>query len=170
MDLRGDLMITIKAIVPKTNKLIDQRKLDRELKGTLDRRGNIIRTDFRKTTRTWNDKPAFRKTGPKSERGGLVVEIFANNKVYFYLTHGTQSHLITPKRAGALRFQTGYRAKTRVRVLGSRSGGAFGAVAFSKGHRVGGIKAREFDKEIANRRGKTLIKLVRVALLSSIRR
>ena len=160
--------ITIKAIVPKTDKLIDQFKLDRELKGTLDKTGNIIRSDFRKTTRTWREKPDFRKTGPKSEHGGLVVEVFANNKVYFYLTHGTKSHLISPKRAGALRFQAGYRAKTRVRVVGSRSGGAFGAVAFSKGHRVSGIKAREFDKEIASRREKTFNSRVQAAFRRSV--
>ncbi len=172
MDLRGDLMarITIKAIVPKTDKLIDQRKLDRELKGALDRTGNIIRSDFRKTTRTWTDKPSFRKIGPKTEHGGLEIDVFANHEVYFYVTRGTKAHIIRPARAPRLRFQTGFRSKTRVRVIGSRAGSRFGPTVFAKQVSHPGSKGREFDKEIAIRRKKTLDKLVGVALLSSIRR
>ncbi len=162
--------ITIKAIVPKTDKLIDQRKLDQELKGALNRTGNIIRGDFRKTTRTWNDKPAFQKQGPKAGRDGLEVNVFTNHEVYFYVTRGTRAHIIRPMRAPSLRFRTGFSPKTRVRVIGSRAGSRFGPTVFAKQVSHPGTKAREFDKEIASRREKTLNKLVRVALLSSIRR
>lgn len=162
--------ITFKSIVPKTDKLIDQRKLDRELKGALGKTGNIIRSDFRKTTRTWNDKPSFQKQGPKTGRDGLEVEVFTNHEVYFYVTRGTRAHIIRPVRAPSLRFRTGFSPKTKVRVIGSRAGSRSGPTVFAKQVSHPGTKARDFDKEIASRRKKTLDSLIRLALLRSIRR
>lgn len=157
--------ITIKAILPKKRQVFDSRKLNTELRGALSKTGNLARTDFKKTTRTWKDKPTFRKVGPRTKGDGLEVEVFTENLIYFFLTRGTRSHPVAPKRAKALRFKSGYKAKTRVKVIGSRGGGGFGATVFSKGHRVKGIKARDFDKVIAKRQQKILINLIRLAFL-----
>ncbi len=167
MDLRGDMTrITIKAILPKKAELLNQRKLDRELRSALDRTGNIIRSEFRKTTKTWSDrnKPSFGKIGPKKFGNGRGIEVNTKSKIYFYLTHGTRDHPIAPRRAGALRFQTGYRAKTARRFIGSGSGGAFGPIAFSKGHVVSGIRARDFDKVIAEQQQKKFNRRIQAAL------
>ena len=167
MDSGGHLMasITFKAVLPKKAKLIDQPKLQKELRGALKGTGKLILSDFNKTTRTWSNKPSFQKKGPSRGKGELAVEVFTENLIYFFLTRGTRSHPVAPVRAKALRFQSGYKAKTRVRTIGSRSGGSFGPIAFSKGHMVKGIKARDFDKEIAKRRQKNLNNLIRLAFL-----
>lgn len=155
--------IRFKGIHPKKSILVDDRKLKSELNGALNKTANLIRGDFGKTTATWTNKPVFKKEGP---RGG-AVDVFTGNRIYFFLTRGTRSHFVSPKRASALRFKAGYRSKTRVQVIGSRGGGSFGPTAFSKGHRVKGIKARDFDEVIAKRRQKTLDNLIRLAILRS---
>ncbi len=161
--------ITIKAILPKRASLVDQRKLNRELNRALDATGNIIRSDFRKTTSTWSqkNKPSFGKIGPKNFRDGRGIEVNTKSKIYFFLTRGTRDHFVGPKRASALRFQSGYKAKTTRRFIGSRGGGAFGPVRFSKGHVVSGIRARDFDKVIAEKNQNKFIRRIQAALFRS---
>ncbi len=165
--------VKITGIFPKRANLIDQRKLKREVNIALDRTGNLIRGDFRKTTRTWSARSkaeaSFGKIGPKFFGKEFGIEVNTKSRIYFFLARGTKSHFVAPRRAKALRFQAGYNAKTRPRIIGSRGGGAFGPVRFSKGHTVSGIKARDFDKEIAKRRQVTLNKLLRAAFLRASR-
>lgn len=156
--------IRIKGIFPKKPFLVDRRKLESEMNGALNKTAKVILSDFRKTTRTWTNKPTFRKAGP---RGG-AVDVFTSNRIYFFLTRGTKRRFVAPRKAKALRFKAGYNAKTRPRVIGSRGGGAFGPTAFSKGHWIKGIKARDFDTEIQKRRQKTLNNFIRVGILRSV--
>lgn len=157
-------------IPPKIDKLIDPRRVQRELKGALDHTANIIRDDFGKTVRTWRNKPSFSKRGPRKVAQGFAVEVFTNHEVYGYVTRGTRAHLIRPRSAGGfLRFRTGFRPKTRVRVIGSRGGGAFGGFVSAKQVQHPGTQARDFDKEIARRRQKNLNNLGRLAILRAIR-
>jgi hypothetical protein len=160
--------ITIKAIVPKSKFIVDPRFLRSELFNALDHTANIVRDDFNKTTRTWSNKPTFRKVGPRRKITRMEVEVFTNHDVYFYVTRGTKAHVIKAVRAPRLRFQTGFRSKSRVRVIGSRAGSRFGPTVFAKQVSHPGSKAREFDKEIARRRQKNLNNLVRLALLRAI--
>lgn len=157
--------ITFKAVLPKKAKLIDQPKLQKELRGALKGTGGLILSDFKKTTRTWRDKPTFQKKGPGIARKGLAVEVFTHHEVYFFVTRGTRAHIIRPKRAGRLAFKTGFSPKTRVRVIGSRTGSRSGSTVFAKQVSHPGTKARDFDKEIAKRRQKNLNSLVRLAFL-----
>ena len=159
--------ITITAILPKTDKLIDQFKLDREINNALDKTSEIILRDFRKTIRTWNDKPHFRRRKFRVvER--LGIEIFTENEVYYYVTRGTKAHVIKAVRAPRLGFRTGFRSKTRVRVIGSRAGSRFGPTVFPKQVSHPGSKGREFDKEIASRREKTFNSRVQAAFRRSV--
>ena len=157
--------VKITGIFPKRANLIDQRKLKREVNIALDRTGNLIRGDFRRTTRTWSarNKASFGKIGPKFFGKEFGIEVNTKSRIYFFLTRGTKRHFVAPRRAKALRFQAGYSAKTTPRRIGSRGGGSFGPTRFSLGHEVSGIKARDFDKEIAKRRQATLNKLLRAA-------
>ena len=158
--------ITFKAVLPKKAKLIDQAKLKRELNRALDVTGDIIRNDFRSTTRTWSqrNKPSFGKIGPKNFKDARGIEVNTKSRIYFFLTRGTRDHFVGPKRASALRFQSGYKAKTARRVIGSGSGGAFGPVRFSKGHIVSGIRARDFDKAIAKKNQKKFQRRIQAAV------
>src|SRR3990172_10716082 len=119
-------------ILPKVAKLIDLARLQRELRDALDHTGNIVRDDFQKTVKTWEHQPTFRKEGPRLTGAGLEVLVSTNQEAYTYVTRGTRPHLIRPRRARRLRFQTGFKAKTRPRIISSRAGGASRPVAFAR--------------------------------------
>jgi len=107
-------------------KLIDPKAVLRNLKGAVDHTANIVRDDFGKTVRTWNTKPSFRKRGPIQKANSLEARVGTDSEIYLFVDSGTKAHLIRPRNVGLLRFQSGYTAKTRVRVVGSRGGGPRG--------------------------------------------
>jgi hypothetical protein len=156
-------------ILPKVAKLIDPVRLQRELKDALDHTANIVKDDFEKTVRTWINKPGFRKAGPLLTRDSLQMAVYTNHELYTYVTRGTPPHLIRPRRSRRLRFQTGFKAKTRPRVISSRAGGASGPVAFARAVQHPGTQARDFDIEIARRRQKNHENLIRLAIRRSLR-
>lgn len=156
-------------ILPKVAKLIDQNRLQRELRNALNHIASIVKDDFEKTVKTWEHKPTFRKEGPRLTGDGLEVSVSTNQEAYTYVTRGTRPHLIRPRRARRLRFQTGFKAKTRPRVISSRAGGASGSVAFARAVQHPGTEARDFDIEIARRRQKNHENLVRLAVRRSLR-
>lgn len=157
-------------ILPDFAKFLDPDTVERELIGALDHTANIVRDDFGKTVRTWRNKPSFDKKGPRRAGGGIVIDVYTGNEIYFYVTKGTRRHVIRPKSAGGrLGFQAGYTAKTRARVIGSRAGGPRGPFVTAKSVVHPGTEARDFDKEIARRRQKNLVNLSRLAILRSFR-
>ncbi|HLE04997.1 MAG TPA: hypothetical protein VI729_10365 [Anaerolineales bacterium] len=156
-------------ILPKVARLIDLARLQRELRDALDHTANIVRDDFQKTVKTWEHKPSFRKEGPRLTGTGLEVSVSTNQEIYTYVTRGTRPHLIRTRRARRLRFQTGFKAKTRPRVISSRAGGASGPVAFARAVQHPGTQARDFDIEIARRRQKNHENLIRLAIRRSVR-
>ncbi len=159
-------------IVPKIAKLIDETKIKRELRFALRSVGTTVKNDFVRTIRTWSNKPSFVQRGPLTLGDRITISVSTGNKIYLFLTRGTRKNYPiprSPKTVGFLRFRTGYRAKTRPRVIGSRGGGAFGPFASAKQVIHPGIDARDFDKEIAKRRQKTLVKQFRNAILRSLR-
>jgi hypothetical protein len=64
---------------------------------------------------------------------------------------GTDPHIIVPKRARVLRFQSSYKAKTRVNVIGSNSGGSWGIVIATRFVRHPGNAARNFTIMISEK-------------------
>jgi hypothetical protein len=156
-------------ILPKVAKLIDQGRLQRELRDALDHTGNIIRDDFQKTVKTWEHKPSFRKDGPRQTGAGLEVSVSTLHEIYTYVTRGTRAHPIPRTGRTFLRFQRGYRAKTRSRVIGSRAGGGFGPIVVARAVQHPGTQARDFDIEIARRRQKNHENLIRLAIRRSVR-
>ena len=86
---------------------------------------------------------------PRNTRAEFLVG--TNSKIYEYVDKGTKPHIIRPKRAQFLRFQTGYRAKTTPGIIGSSSGGRSGDIVYSQGVRHPGTKARKFS-EIINKK------------------
>jgi len=107
---------------------------------------NAIEDDFNKTVEHWTKKPEFEKIvdmGPP-----IAILVGTDNEVYGYVDKGTRPHKIYPRKAKALRFQSGYATKTIPGVIGSMAGGPFGDTVFSKGVNHPGTKARNFSKEI----------------------
>ncbi len=145
-------------------------RLQRELKGALDQTGNIIRDDFKSTIRTWRRKVKFSKKGPRSIGGGVMaVDVFTEDEIYFYVEAGTKAHIIRPRHAARLSFRTGYTAKTRPGVVGSRAGGSKGPFVTARSVLHPGTQARNFAPTIAKRRQRNLINLSRLAVNRSFR-
>jgi len=135
--------LVIKQIKP-TRLKVDALRL--QLLNDMRAVGVEIKQDFEKTTATWDRKVAFETQISLS--GGAQVEVSTSDEIYGYVDLGTRPHVIRPKRAKALRFQSGYVAKTTPGVIGSSAGGPFGDTVFSRGVNHPGTKARNFSKGI----------------------
>lgn len=124
-----------------------------------------MQKDFQRTTRTWKTSVIFVIHKTTADGNTLRGSVGTDNKIYGYVNDGTRAHIIRPKRARALRFSTGYRAKTRYRVLSSSSGGSYGAVAYAQIVHHPGTKPREFDITIADMRQSDFEKAVAQAIV-----
>lgn len=123
-----------------------------------------MRRDFYKTVETWTDKPTF--SIEKRQRGYTVT---TGSKVYLFVDVGTRAHMIRPKRAGGvLRFQAGYKAKTRPSFIGSRPGGPSGETLYRPEVHHPGTTGRRFTKVIhtkwQKRTGPEVQNLLRVGI------
>lgn len=130
---------------------------------------NTMQKDFEKTTRTWDTDVAFTTQKALKVTGDAIRgAVGTNNTIYGYVNGGTRPHIIRPRRAKSLRFQTGYRAKSKFRVLQSYQGGKFGAVAYAQVVRHPGTKPREFDYTIADMRQPDFEKNISAAIARGI--
>lgn len=129
------------------NVLPTSPQLMRALESGLDAAAKGVQEDFRKTTSSWQHKPAF---SVEKRTGERIVS--TNDEIYGYVDEGTRPHVIRPKRGKVLAFAGGaYRAKTSPRVIGSTGGGSSGATVFSRGVQHPGTKAREFEQAIGEK-------------------
>jgi len=112
--------------------------------------------DLQSTVKTWKHQPKFDVTITQ-QGGGYSVTAGTDDEIYGYVDAGTKAHEIRPKRSKYLRFSSGYKAKTRVGIIGSIEGGAFGDDVFSKGVMHPGFPGRKFAETIAKRRQVTTV-------------
>lgn len=145
--------LKLTAITPK--HLPSTAEYMRAIENTIDQTGNLILRDLQSTVRTWKTKVSFYVVIHKSG-GEYAVIAGTNNLIYLFVDHGTKAHPIKPKRSKYLAFQSGYRAKTRVGIIGSNEGGAFGETQFAQSVKHPGFKGREFILRIAKRRQVTM--------------
>lgn len=116
---------------------------------------NLIERDMQSTTRTWTHKPQFRIViGTRGK--DLRATIGTDDPIYQYVDHGTKAHKIRAKRSKYLAFQSGYKAKTRVGIIGSQEGGAFGDTQIAKEVNHPGFPGRKFIATIRKRREVTM--------------
>lgn len=141
------IVAKLKAIKPKALK---DQAMRLELLNSLRSVAKDVRKDFEATTQTWEHKPKFEMAVSLKGKGPQFL-VGTDDEIYGYVNRGTRPHRIVPKKAKALRFQTGYTAKTVPGVIGSKSGGASGDVVFSQGVMHPGTKARNFDKQIGKK-------------------
>ena len=106
---------------------------------------------FGKTVVGWRNAPEFSRK-QKISTNFISMSVFPSGlgaEQYTLVNEGAQPHIIAPRRAGLLRFQTGYRPSTKPRFIGSRaftrSGRFIGARIVSHP----GFEARKFDEAIA---------------------
>ena len=115
----------------------------------------LAEKDYNATQRTWEHKAKFKLT-EDTVRGNYRVTVGTNNKIYGFVDDGTRAHIIMPKRSKYLSFRSGYRAKTRVGIIGSNPGGPFGDNVFTTQVNHPGFEGRKFTITIGKRRQVTL--------------
>lgn len=161
--------MNLEAIVPDSSTLWDKGIIEQQLMLAINQTLRVIDQDFGKTYATWKSTPAFIIQLAAYKGDDLVGSVYTSDRIYAYVNNGTVPHDIAPRTAKVLHFMTGYRAKTRKRVIGSSAGGASGSDAFAMTVHHPGTEAREFDKEIAARRQRTLETNVTAAILRSMK-
>ena len=134
-------------------KFIDPGKINiqafrREMNKAIKEQRDILSEDLDRITRTWEHDVKF-KIDMKDSGDKIEGSISTDDEIFGYVEKGTRSHWVRPRhRGGVLAFRKNYRAKTRSGLIGSTQGGASGNTVFSRGHKVSGIKGREFLKAI----------------------
>ena len=158
--------IMVKVIKPQRLKVGAFRL---EMLNAMRKAGKTIeKEDYGAIYRTWKHKPKMEVlislTGP-----GPVLLIGTDDEIYRYLDKGTKGPYRIPKSGETLlRFKEGYKAKTVPGVLQSRPGGPFGDAVFVKGHVMHpGIKARNFEKQIAKKRTKWFKRQMQDAMIKA---
>lgn len=146
-------LLKIKALKPGKLPSADEYLAAIE-KATYKAAGLLLR-DLEATVRTWDKKPTFDLTITR-DGSDYSVTAGTDNEIYGYVDQGTEAHPIVPKRSKYLKFSSGYRAKTRVGVIGSYNGGSFGSDVFSRGVLHPGFPGRKFTEKIQKRRQTTV--------------
>lgn len=145
--------LTLTSITPKN--LPQSREYKKAIEAALLKAGRAAKRDYESTTRTWDHKPKFDLVVAESG-GDLTVTVGTDDKIYGYVDRGTKPHVIRPKRSRFLRFSSGYRAKTRVGIIGSQPGGPFGDTVTATEVHHPGFPGRKFTATIRKRRQKTV--------------
>jgi len=114
---------------------------------------------FRRSTKTWKNKPTFRI---RKIPGEVDWEVYTENKVWHWLDKGTKKHEIAPKGkanggSDRLAYQTKFTPKTSPNRVGSKPGGKSGNYWIGKkGQSVmhPGVKARKWTERQAEKEEK----------------
>jgi hypothetical protein len=144
--------ISLKSITPKG--LPKTKDFVAAIEKAALKTANLTQRDLENTTRTWQHKPQFSINILPTDNPYTIIA-GTDDKIYQFVDAGTKPHIIRPRRSKYLRFFSGYRAKTRVGIIGSREGGSYGEQVFRQQVYHPGTAARKFMITIAKRRQKT---------------
>jgi len=143
------MAVSVSITVEVPDNILNDADVRDEIQRMLRQRtGPELRKQFGKTVDGWDHKPSFsQKFATRNDY--LSVTVSTTQEQYAIVNYGAPPHRITPRRGGMLRFQPGYTAATKPRVISSRAKRRSGPVigAFSVEHP--GFEAREFDTTIA---------------------
>lgn len=148
-------MVSLKLQAIKPPKMPTGEEYAKAMQASVQKSAALILRDLSATTRTWKHKPAFDVTITQVG-DDYSVTAGTDDQVFQYVNDGTKPHAIRPKRSKFLHFSSGYKAKTRVGIIGSLEGGAFGNDVFSKGVLHPGSRGRMFTETIRRRRQVTV--------------
>ena len=165
---KGDpVKLRMEAVLPK-DLVVDIKKMDRVVNNAMDGAALGAKVDFDVTTRTFRRRPAFLIKTPKYG----VRDVYTIDEIYSYLDDGTRAHVIRARRRGGRLafYRSGFRAKTRVRYIGSNKGRSANK-DFSRPESVmhPGFPAREFSIEIQKKWQKMLNKILQRAIDAEIK-
>lgn len=145
MTVRVEIKLTLPNLA--INSQAVRAAIEKEMRQTT---GPQITKLFEQTIEGWENQPRF-ATNIHNWAQEVRVKVATTSDIYAYVNNGTPAHTITPRRSPFLRFQPGYIAATRPRMLGSGKPRRFGTALSTMMVRHPGIKAREFDQEIAEK-------------------
>lgn len=141
--------VAIKVTIP--NLAINDRAVRSAIeKAMRQTTGPQMRKLFEQTVEGWEERPRF-STDIHNWVQEVGVKVSTTSDIYAYVNNGTPAHTIKPTRTPFLRFQPGYIAATRPRMLSSGKPRRFGTAISTMMVRHPGIQAREFDREVADR-------------------
>lgn len=130
---------TYKPLAPQMKALLD-KEVQRETR-------SIVR-EFQYTVKTWRRSVTFSvDISPSFE----YATIGTDDTIYGYVDKGTKPHIIRPRLAKALRFNTVFRAKTIPNQLRSRAGASSPPVAYAQVVHHPGTEARNFTEQVQKR-------------------
>jgi len=147
------MAISVQVTVTAPETLLNEAVILEKIKQTLrNKTAPDLRKQFDKTVAGWKHPPNFSQKF-KFQRDYLSATVYAsgpNKKQYAIVNYGSPAHIIRPKRRGGLlRFQPGYRAGTRPKILSSRAPIRSGDFVTSREVHHPGFEAREFDVAVA---------------------
>lgn len=120
-----------------------------------------------RTVNTWEDpKPQFKIQIGSNQ---YVVSIGTDNKLWAMLNEGTEPHIIRPRKAKRLAFQTGGLPKTFPRQLISSTGGQGYHWTFATEVHHPGTKAREWTQTAAKKLRPQLKRDMNAAIKQALR-
>lgn len=158
--------VKIRVFVPR--EVLDSARVVHNIEHTMVQKTQPdIRRELEKTVRTWDHKPSWSLDHFFGVRA-MWVKVYTDNVQYRLVNSGARPHEIRPRRAKMLRFQTGFRPKTRPRLIGSFAGGKFGSYISTPVVHHPGHEAREFDAQIAEEYQDTFKKDVQDAIKDAL--
>lgn len=136
--------VKIEPIVGKKG-VFDPKKWKKAIENAGNMSSKAVQVDFEVTTKTWQHQPVFAITRPDDH----TWQVSTDDKIYGYVSDGTQPHVIRPRNAKVLAFKGGSRPKSRPGWIGSNKGSpGRGKSVFSKEVHHPGTAAREFAQAI----------------------
>src|SRR3972149_5683332 len=144
------IKITARVFVPE--EVLNVQEVRSKIERTMrNKTAQEVRREFLKSIQGWDHSPDFamRFNFGQSMLSATITPSGTDAKIWELVNAGSPAHTIVPRRAKQLRFQTGYRAATRPRVISSRSKSRFGPIVKASAVSHPGFEAREFDKTIA---------------------
>lgn len=99
--------------------------------------------DYQKTTSTWDNQPRW-----VVRVGRDRIEVRTNSAIWNMLDKGTRPHEIRARRGKALRFASGYAAKTRPGSIIAGAGGPSGDDRFAQSVQHPGTRPRGFTNRL----------------------
>lgn len=135
--------------------IVNLKSLTRKkLEETLDKKVKpALVKSHEKIVANWEHKVGF-EAKKVIKPDSITVYVYPtgpNKHIWVFVDQGTKPHVIKPKKASRLAFQTGYTAKTLAKPARTVSGGgkASGGVVFAKQVNHPGSEGREFSRQIA---------------------
>lgn len=138
------MIIKVIPIIPKNT--LDANVLAAALRKEIRKESRAVERELGYPSRRWKHRVDF-----KIDETNEGANIGTNDKIYTYVDQGTKPHIIKPKKAKVLVFNSKFKAKTKPDSLSSSAGRSEPPKVFAKIVKHPGIKARGFVKLVAVR-------------------